>query len=139
MLAFSIFLYYTVSCRKVIFYNPLLIIYTPLKRPMAPPSVFYYLFRLFSPFCSQFVHLSFKILSSSPHAFFISFAYTNIIKSMTITSYFCINFFIIHAGNHFDYPASSLFPFQQTIFIFLSFSFEPCFLVFLLRQNLFPL
>ena len=24
-----------------ILYNPLLIIYTPLKRPMAPPSVFY--------------------------------------------------------------------------------------------------
>ena len=24
------------------FYNPLLIIYTPLKRPMAPPSVFYF-------------------------------------------------------------------------------------------------
>ena len=29
-------------CRKDTFYNPLLIIYTPLKRPMAPPSVFYF-------------------------------------------------------------------------------------------------
>ena len=35
------------SCRKVTFYNPLLIIYTPLKRPMAPPSVFYCLSFLF--------------------------------------------------------------------------------------------
>ena len=42
LLAFSNCIYYTVYCRKVTFYNPLLIIYTPLKRPMAPPSVFYF-------------------------------------------------------------------------------------------------
>ena len=29
-------------CRKDTFYNPLLIIYTPLKRSMAPPSIFYF-------------------------------------------------------------------------------------------------
>ena len=43
-LAFSILIYYTIFCREVTFYNPLLIIYTPLKRPMAPPSVFYFSF-----------------------------------------------------------------------------------------------
>lgn len=42
-LAFSSSVYYTVYCRKINFYNPLLIIYTPLKRPMAPPSVFYFI------------------------------------------------------------------------------------------------
>src|SRR5699024_251534 len=44
LLAFSNSIYYTKFCRKIIFYNPLLIIYTPLKRPMAPPSVFSFLF-----------------------------------------------------------------------------------------------
>ncbi len=44
LLAFSNLIYYTILCRKVTFYNPLLIIYTPLKRPMAPPSVFYFPF-----------------------------------------------------------------------------------------------
>lgn len=42
LLAFSSFIYYTNIRRKNTFYNPLLIIYTPLKRPMAPPSVFYF-------------------------------------------------------------------------------------------------
>lgn len=44
LLAFSNLIYYTYHCRKVTFYNPLLIIYTPLKRSMAPPSVFYFVY-----------------------------------------------------------------------------------------------
>ncbi len=42
-LAFLSTLYYTKMCRKDTFYNPLLIIYTPLKRSMAPPSIFYFI------------------------------------------------------------------------------------------------
>ena len=71
-------------CRKVTFYNPLLIIYTPLKRPMAPPSVFYFVPYREKTSRSYFVHLSFKILSFSYHAFFISAAYTITIKTSTV-------------------------------------------------------
>ena len=40
-------------CRKDTFYNPLLIIYTPLKRTMAPPSFFYFVL-IFIHFVSYF-------------------------------------------------------------------------------------
>ena len=40
----GIFRCFGANAEGVIFYNPLLINYTPLKRPMAPPSVFYFLF-----------------------------------------------------------------------------------------------
>ena len=72
LLAFSNSVYYTVHCRKITFYNPLLIIYTPLKRPMAPPSVFYYCFDPIPPFstfiiCSFIIKKSFMISSRFLH------------------------------------------------------------------------
>lgn len=65
-LAFSNSLYYTSPCRKVTFYNPLLIIYTPLKRPMAPPSVFYFFVKLYYkdlPLAGPYVILSYQLVS----------------------------------------------------------------------------
>ena len=65
LLAFSNSIYYTNACRKDAFYNPLLIIYTPLKRPMAPPSVFYFLSSTDSyPIFPPFIPLAFLFILS---------------------------------------------------------------------------